>query len=56
MFRDPNYSPNGLQPVPQWRNAPEPTRRQSVSLESVFQAEYGVGEYVADWDDSVLDG
>jgi hypothetical protein len=55
MFREPNYSPNGLQQAPQWKIPPEPLRRQSNSFEGMLQAEHGAGDYTADWDDSVID-
>jgi hypothetical protein len=56
VFRDPNYSPNGLQPAPQWRTAPEPLRRQSSSFDNMAQADHSRPERVADWDESIVDG
>lgn len=56
VFREPNYSPNGLQPAPQWRTGPEPIRRQSSSFESMTPAEHAHQERVADWDEGIVDG
>lgn len=55
VFREPNYSPNGLQPLPQWRNAPEPPPRQNSSFDSISQAEHGHSDHAVDWDESVVD-
>ncbi|KAG0645944.1 putative transcriptional regulatory [Hyphodiscus hymeniophilus] len=56
VFREPNYSPNGLQPSPYWRTAPEPVRRQSSSFESLPQTDHSHHERVTDWDESIVDG
>lgn len=53
MFREPGYSPNGMQPVPQWRNAPEPARRPSVSFDTPVQGEHD-GDYAAEWDEGII--
>lgn len=55
MFREPNYSPNGLHPLPQWRNAPEPPRQPSGSFDSAAQAEHGPSEHVVEWNESLAD-
>ena len=56
MFREPNYSPNGLQPSPQWRTAPEQLHRQSSSFESMPAVEHTHPERVTDWDEATVDG
>ena len=56
VFRDPNYSPNGLQPAPQWRSAPEPLRRQSSSFENVPQIDPSFADRVVDWDEGTVEG
>ncbi|RFU35137.1 hypothetical protein B7463_g1215, partial [Scytalidium lignicola] len=53
IFREPNYSPNGLQPTPTWRNQPE-SQRQSISFEAVASLDQN-HEYGSDWDDSIVD-
>jgi hypothetical protein len=55
MFREPNYSPNGLQPISQWRNAPEPPHRQS-SFEGMVQVDRNHTDHSAEWDDAIVDG
>jgi hypothetical protein len=55
VFREPNYSPNGLQPLPQWRNAPEPPPRQNSSFDSISQAEHGHSDHAVEWDEGVVD-
>ena len=40
MFREPDYSPNGLAPTPHWKNAPE-LLRQRNSFESVVPMDEG---------------
>ena len=55
MFREPNYSPNGLQPGSQWRNPPEPPRQQG-SYEGILQGAPNQTDKVAEWDDDVVDG
>jgi len=54
VFRGPNYSPNGLQPLPQWRNAPEPLRRQSSSFESMAP-DSSQADHPSEWDDALID-
>jgi hypothetical protein len=56
LFREPDYSPNGLQPLPQWRNAPAPLRRQSSSFENIGQGEQSHTERITELDDAVTDG
>jgi hypothetical protein len=56
MSRDPNYSPNGLQPTPKWRGGLEPVRRQSSSFESMVQGDQSHGEPTVDWDETIVDG
>jgi hypothetical protein len=55
MFREPNYSPNGLQPVPQWRNAPDPPHRQGSSFDSNVQAEHGHTDYAVEWNEGLVE-
>lgn len=54
-FREPDYSPNGLQPTPQWRTAPEPPRRRNSFFESMPQADPSHAERVADWDEGIVE-
>lgn len=54
-FRDPQYSPNGLPPPPQWKDAPPPIRRQSSSLESIDQSEQTRPNRQLDLEDTLLD-
>lgn len=54
VFREPNYSPNGIQPIPQWRNPPDIPHRQSVSFENI--SEEVVREHPLELDDAVFDG
>lgn len=56
LFQQPNYSPNGLAPTPQWRAAPDALRQQGSSYEVVAQTDHGYPERVADWDESIVDG
>jgi hypothetical protein len=55
LFREPNYSPNGLQPLPQWRNPPESSQRPSSSFEGLTQ-ESVQADHIPDWDESIVDG
>ena len=55
MFREPNYSPNGLPPTPQWRNAPEAAARQGGSFDGAAHAEHGYTEYVLEWNEQLID-
>ena len=54
LFREPNYTSNGLPPNPQWRTAPEAAHRQANSFESLPQAEHG-HDYVVEWDEQLID-
>ncbi|PBP27742.1 C6 finger domain-containing protein [Diplocarpon rosae] len=51
MFREPNYSPNGLQPSPQWRNAPETPRR----LPNVFETSAPDSGHSPEWNEPIVD-
>ncbi|KAI6711501.1 hypothetical protein JHW43_005985 [Diplocarpon mali] len=51
LFREPNYSPSGLQPSPQWRNAPETPRRQNNLFESTAQDP----GHPLDWNERIID-
>jgi hypothetical protein len=53
-FRDPMYSPNGLAPLPQWKAAPEPPRRQSAAFENAIQ-DQAHSESPLEWDDTTVD-
>jgi len=53
VFREPNYSPNGLPPLTQWRNAPEPVRRQSASFD-IAQSDRAQPEHVVELDGAVV--
>jgi hypothetical protein len=53
-FRDSNYSPNGLGPLPQWKPAPEAVRRQSAGFEGAMQ-DHGHSERAVEWDGAVVD-
>jgi hypothetical protein len=55
MFREPNYSPNGLPPNPQWRGAPEPAHRQGGSFDGMAQADHGHTDYVMEWNEQLID-
>lgn len=55
MFREPNYSPNGLPPNPQWRQAPEATNRQDGSLDGIAQAEHGHTDHTVEWNEQLID-
>jgi hypothetical protein len=55
MFREPDYSPNGLPPNPQWRNPPD-LQRQGSSFESAVPIEHSQPEPNLDLSDSILDG
>ncbi|TVY37603.1 putative transcriptional regulatory protein [Lachnellula occidentalis] len=54
MFREPNYSPNGLAPTPQWRNAPD-LQRQSNSFENVVSLEQGQVDQSLELTDTIID-
>ncbi len=54
-FREPNYSPNGLQPTPQWRTAPELSRLQSGAFENAGQ-DPSHPAHAVDWDEATVDG
>lgn len=53
-FRDPDYSPNGLGPLPQWKTPPEAPRRQSAAFESALQ-DHGHSERVIEQDDALVE-
>ncbi|KAI9054546.1 hypothetical protein LZ554_001702 [Drepanopeziza brunnea f. sp. 'monogermtubi'] len=55
IFREPNYSPSGLHPNPQWRIAPEPAHRSNNAFEAAAQ-ESNHPDHVLDWDESIVDG
>jgi hypothetical protein len=55
LFREPNYSPNGLQPLPLWRSPPESSQRPSSSFEGLTQEVVQV-DHASDWDDAIVDG
>ena len=55
MFREPNYSPNGLPPNPQWRNAPEAASRSGGSFDVAAQAEHAYTEHVLEWNEQLID-
>jgi len=50
MFREPDYSTNGLAPTPQWRNAPPDLHQQSSSFEDVIPMDQEVELTDADID------
>ena len=52
-FREPNYSPNGLAPTPQWRNAPD--LRQSNAFENVVSLEQGQVDQSLELTDIIID-
>ena len=54
LFREPNYSPNGLPPNPKWRTAPESAHRQGNSFDGIAQAEHG-HDYVVEWNEQLVD-
>jgi hypothetical protein len=56
MFRDSNYSPNGLPPSPHWRKPPEQIARQNSSFEAFQSGEFGQPEQSAEWDDNIVNG
>ena len=56
LFREPHYSPDGLQPSPQWRNAPEPVPHQGSSFESMPQIDHSLLDRAPEWDESIVDG
>ncbi|KAH8816177.1 hypothetical protein F5884DRAFT_212493 [Xylogone sp. PMI_703] len=53
MFREPNYSPNGLQPTPTWRNQPE--HRPSAQFEGAAALEQSTIEHGPEWDDGIVE-
>jgi hypothetical protein len=54
VFRDPNFSPNGIQPQPHWRNPPDLAHRQALSFDNI--PEEAVIERPAELDDAVFEG
>jgi hypothetical protein len=56
MFREPNYSPNGLPPSPHWKKHPEQLGRQNNSIEGFQSGEFGQLDQSADWDDNTVNG
>ncbi|KAF4631153.1 hypothetical protein G7Y89_g6986 [Cudoniella acicularis] len=56
MFREPNYSPNGLQPTPQWRKPPEVPRPQSSSFEGMLPNDQSQLDHTPGWDDALIEG
>ena len=54
MFREPNYSPNGLAPSAHWRKAPEAIARQSSSFEGMQSTDIAQGEQCLDWDENII--
>jgi hypothetical protein len=50
MFQNPTYPENGLQPVPQWRPAPDPPRAQITLPQGLDDP-----DYIADWDEKIID-
>jgi hypothetical protein len=55
MFREPNYSPNGLPPSPHWKKQPEQIARNS-SFEGFQSGEFSQLDQSADWDDNIVNG
>lgn len=55
LFREPNYSPNGLQPLATWKTSAEPVRPQSISSENMKQGEHVHSQNMVEWDDAIID-
>lgn len=53
VFRDSNYSPNGIQPLPQWKNSPELSHRHSSTFEHMPE-ELSRG-HIPEMDENILD-
>ncbi|TAQ89346.1 hypothetical protein B7494_g2339 [Chlorociboria aeruginascens] len=54
-FREPNYSPNSIQPAPQWKKVPEILRRQSSSYDSTTQGDPSyIAEQTPEWDEAII--
>ncbi len=54
-FRDPNYSSNGLGPIPQWKTAPDPPRRQSAAAFEGMVQDHSHSERAVEWDDAMVE-
>jgi hypothetical protein len=52
VFREPNYSPNGMPPNAQWRGGPESAPRGG-SFDGI-QAEHG-HDYSVEWNEQLID-
>ncbi|KAL2069887.1 hypothetical protein VTL71DRAFT_14566 [Oculimacula yallundae] len=56
MFREPNYSPNGLQPHPSWKQPPpEVARPQSSAYENIPQ-DQNYNDRPSEVDEAIFDG
>ncbi|KAH6679486.1 hypothetical protein B0J14DRAFT_649874 [Halenospora varia] len=56
MFREPDYSPNGMAPTPHWKKGPDPSRRPSNSFEAMLTGEFPQSDRSPGWDDAIIDG
>lgn len=56
LFREPDYSQQGMAPTPQWKKAPEPSRRPSTSFESMLASDFPQTDRSPGWDDATIDG
>ncbi|KAE8453456.1 hypothetical protein EG329_010317 [Mollisiaceae sp. DMI_Dod_QoI] len=52
LFKETNYSPNGMQPAPQWRGVPEQHPQGAFADPGAQDAH---SDYALDWDEGVID-
>jgi hypothetical protein len=56
IFRESNYTPNGLPPSPHWKKAPDQVARQNSSFDGFQSGDFSHLEQSADWDDNIVNG